>query len=263
MNRSTIIRANVEETRWTGAADRTSEASRPDASAVRRWSMALVLLCLASLWLQFRHIDRTLPYPWDTDEGFVSGPASRTVTTGTFHPYTFNYPSLPKYLAAGGMAVGFVRAASHHEIRDVHEIGNVGYPYYDTPRVMQGARELFALLAVIALAATGVAAWHAFHEPSAILIAPLMLALSPLYFYQSWTYLNVDIVGLCFSTLTIAATLQGTRRPSMVGSAVIPAVFAGLATASKYTLALVIVPVLAAIGLYLGRGRRMWGSLLA
>ena len=263
MNRSTIIRANVEETRWTGAADRTSEASRPDASAVRRWSIALVLLCLASLWLQFRHIDRTLPYPWDTDEGFVSGPASRTVTTGTFHPYTFNYPSLPKYLAAGGMAVGFVRAASHLEIRDVHDIGNVGYPYYDTPRVMQGARELFALLAVIALAATGIAAWHAFHEPSAILIAPLMLALSPLYFYQSWTYLNVDIVGLCFSTMTIAATLQGTRRPSMVRSAVIPAAFAGLAASSKYTLALVIVPVLVAIGLYLGRGRRMWGSLLA
>jgi hypothetical protein len=230
---------------------------------VRRWSFALVLLCLASLWLQFRHIDHTLPYPWDTDEGFISGAANRTVTTGTFHPYTFNYPSLPKYLAAGGMAVGFLRSASHLEIRDVHEIGNVAYPYYDTPRVMQGAREVFALLAVIALAATGVAAWHAFHKPSAIVVAPLMLALSPLFFYQSWTYLNVDIVGLCFSTLTIAAALLGTRRPSLVQSAVIPGVFAGLATASKYTLALVIVPVLLAIALYLGRGRRMWASLLA
>ena len=230
---------------------------------MRRWGFALTVLCLASLWLQFRHIDHTLPYPWDTDEGFISGAANRTLTTGTFHPYTFNYPSLPKYLAAGGMAVGFLRAASHLEIRDVREIGNVAYPYYDTPRVMQGAREVFALLAVIALAATGVAAWHAFHKPSAILVAPLMLALSPLFFYQSWTYLNVDIVGLCFATLAIAATLQGTRRPSMVQSALIPGVFAGLATASKYTLALVIVPVLLAIALYLGRGRRMWASLLA
>jgi hypothetical protein len=230
---------------------------------VRRWCFALILLCLASLWLQFRHIDRTLPYPWDTDEGYISGAANRTLTTGTFHPYTFNYPSLPKYLAAGGMAVGFLRAASHLEIREVHEIGNVAYPYYETPRVMQGARELFSLLAVIALAATGMAAWHAFHKPSAILVAPLMLALSPLFFYQSWTYLNVDIVGLCFSSLAIAATLQGTRRPSMVQSAVLPGVFAGLATASKYTLALVIVPVILAIVLYLGRGRRLWASLLA
>lgn len=239
------------------------EPSRTETLRVRRWSFALVLLCLASLWLQFRHIDHTLPYPWDTDEGFISGAANRTLTTGTFHPYTFNYPSLPKYLAAGGMAVGFLRAASHLEIRDVHEIGNVAYPYYDTPRVMQGAREVFALLAVIALAATGVAAWHAFRKPSTILVAPLMLALSPLFFYQSWTYLNVDIVGLCFSTLTIAATLQGTRRPSMVQSALIPGVFAGLATSSKYTLALVIVPVLLAIVLYLERGRRVWASLLA
>lgn len=239
------------------------EAFRTERAAVRRWGFALVLLCLASLWLQFRHIDHALPYPWDTDEGFISGAANRTVTTGTFHPYTFNYPSLPKYLAAGGMAVGFLRAASHLEIRDVRDIGNVAYPYYDTPRVMQGAREVFAFLAVIALAATGVAAWHAFHRPSAILFAPLMLAMSPLFFYQSWTYLNVDIVGLCFSALTIAATLQGTRRPSMVQSALIPGVFAGLATASKYTLALVIVPVLLAIALYLGRGRRVWASLLA
>ena len=239
------------------------ETSGTERSTVRRWSLALVLLCLAVLFLEFRHIDRTLPYPWDTDEGFISGAANRTITTGTFHPYTFNYPSLPKYLAAAGMAVGFERAASHLEIRDVHAIGNIGYPYYDTPRVMQGARQVFALLAVIALAATGVAAWQAFRIPSAILFAPLMLALSPLFFYQSWTYLNVDIVGLCFSTLTLAATLQGTRRPSMVQSAVIPGVFAGLATGSKYTLALVIVPVLAAIGLYLGRGRRMWGGLLA
>jgi hypothetical protein len=49
----------------------------------------------------------------------------------------------------------------------------------------------------------------------------------------------------------------------MVQSALIPGVFAGLATASKYTLALVIVPVLLAIALYLGRGRRVWASLLA
>ena len=227
-----IARQHVEDTRIDHA-ERMPEASATERSAVRRWAFALVLLCLASLWLQFRHIDHTLPYPWDTDEGFISGPANRTLTTGTFHPYTFNYPSLPKYLAAAGMAGGFLRAASHLEIRDVHGIGNVAYPYYDTPRVMQGARQVFAFLAVIALAATGVAAWQAFHVKSAILVAPLMLALSPLFFYQSWTYLNVDIVGLCFSTLAIAAALQGTRRPSMVQSAVVPGVYAGLPPAAS------------------------------
>lgn len=230
---------------------------------IRIWTIGLLLLCVGALWLQFRHIESTLPYPWDTDEGFVSGPASRTLVTGTLHPYTFNYPSLPKYLASIGMAVGFIRSATHLEIRDIHDLGNVGYPYYQTPRAVQGARQLFALLSVIALAATGIAAWHAFRRPSAILIAPLILSASQLFFYHSWTYLNVDIVGLCFSALTLAACLQGTRQPSMRQLAVIPGVFAGLATGSKYTLALMILPVLLASGMYLKPGRRMWGCLAA
>ena len=48
--------------------------------------------------------------------------------------------------------------------------------------------------------------------------------------------------------LTIAACLFGVTRPSLVYSAVLPAVFAGLATGSKYTLAVVLLPVLLAIG---------------
>ena len=230
---------------------------------VRNWALGLLVVCVAALWLQFRHIDGALPYPWDTDEGFVSSPASRTIITGTLHPQTFNYPSLPKYLASVGMAVGFVRAASHVEIRDVHDIGSTAYPYYDRPRVMQGARQLFSLIAVIALAATGLAAWHAFRRPALIVLAPLVLTTSPLYFYHSWTYLNVDIVAMCFTTLTLAACLQGTRRPSLHQTAVIPGALAGLAAGSKYTLALIILPVLVACGLYLKRGQRMWGALAA
>ena len=63
--------------------------------AVRRWGATLVVLCVVTFWVQCTHIAGTLPYPRDTDEGFVSGPASRTLMTGTLHPYKFNYPSLP------------------------------------------------------------------------------------------------------------------------------------------------------------------------
>ena len=55
------------------------------------------------------NIDATVPYPRYVDEPFISIAAHRTVTTGTFHPYDYNYPSLPKYLAAAGMSVGFLR----------------------------------------------------------------------------------------------------------------------------------------------------------
>lgn len=229
----------------------------------RGWSTALIVLCLAIFWLQCAHIARTLPYPRDIDEGFVSGPAQRTLTTGTFHPYRFTYPSLPKYLAAIGMGAGFLRAATHLEVNDIQKLGNVGYPYYDTPRAVAGARQLFALLSVVALAATGIIAWQLQRSAPALLIAPALVALSPLFVYHSWSYLNVDIVALCFSTATLAACLLARRRPTLVQAAIIPGVYAGLATGSKYTMAVIIVPVLVTIGLYLPPGRRMWSMLAA
>jgi hypothetical protein len=231
--------------------------------AIQAWTAALILLCFGALWLELRHIERTLPYPHHVDEGFVSGPAHRTLVAGTLHPYRFNTPSLPKYLAAAGMAVGFLRGAAHLEISEIQRLGNVGYPYYETRRPMQTARQLFAVLSVLALAATGISAWLAFRRPAAILLAPLILLASPLFFFHSWAYLNVDIVGTCFVMLTIAACLLGTRRPSIHQSAIVPGVFAGLAAGSKYTLAIVALPVLLAIGLHFTGARRTWAWIAA
>ena len=78
------------------------------------------------------------------------------------------------------MAVGFVRSATHLEVSDINRIGHVGYPYYETPRVMQTARQTFAILSVICLAMTGLSAWLAFREPATIVLAPLILLASPL-----------------------------------------------------------------------------------
>ena len=215
--------------------------------AVRIWTTALVVLCLGTLLLLFRHIDRTLPYPQHTDEGFISGPASNVLVNGELHPQRFNYPSLPTYYAAATMAAGFLSGASHLEIRDVKQIGEVGYPHYQTPRVMGTARKAFALLSVLCLAMTGLSAWLVFRRPAAILVAPLLVLLSPLYFRHSWLYLNVDIVATAFVSMTFAACALGFRRPSMLQSAIVPGLLAGLATASKYTQAVAILPVFATI----------------
>ncbi|MGH9309676.1 MAG: hypothetical protein ACRD1U_09905 [Vicinamibacterales bacterium] len=215
------------------------------------------------LLLLFRHIQVTLPYPYHADEGFISGPASNVLVKGELHPQRFNYPSLPTYLAATSMAFGFLRGATHLEIRDVSQIGHVGYPYYETPRIMQTARQTFALLSVVCIGLTGYSAWMAFRQPAAILLAPLILLASPLYFHQSWVYLNVDIVGTSVAMMTVAACLSGMARPSIARLAIVPGIFAGLATGSKYTLAIAILPVLAAIGFYMPRGRRVPGCLAA
>jgi 4-amino-4-deoxy-L-arabinose transferase-like glycosyltransferase len=122
---------------------------------------------------------------------------------------------------------------------------------------------LFSLLSVVALAATGLVAYLALEKPAAIFLAPLFLEASPLFFSQSWTYLNVDIVGTCFVVLTLVACLKGIKELSMYQSGVLPGVFAGLATGSKYTLGLVIVPVLLAIWSYFDARRRISASAAA
>ena len=225
---------------------------------VRLWTAGLVVLCIGALLLLFRNIGATVPYPQHTDEGFVSGPAANILVTGQLHPQRFNYPSFPTYLAATAMSLGFLRGAANLEIRDVNAIGRVGYPHYETPRVMQTARQAFALLAVVCLAMTGLSAWLTFRRPSTMVVAPLLLLTCPLFFKHAWLYLNVDIVAASFVMLTLAACLLGIARLSTRQSAIVPGIFAGLATAGKYTLAIAILPVLLAIGLYVARSRMIW-----
>ena len=175
----------------------------------------------------------------------------------TFHPIEFNYPSLPRYLAAAGLAVGFIRAAPEEGVVDIRQIGSVSYPYYGTPKAVQTSKQLFVVLSVIALAMTGVVAWRVTGRPGAVITGPAILATSDLFFRHSWQYLNVDVVGTCFVVLTVASCLSATDRPSVVRSAVVPALWAGLAAASKYTLGLVFLPVLMGIWMYQEGDRRL------
>jgi hypothetical protein len=227
------------------------------------WGLALALVLLGALRVEFADIATTVPYPRHVDEPAIANAGQRIVTTGSFRPESFNYPALPKDLAAAGLAVGVIRAARNREILTVERIGNVGYPYYDSRLPMQTARQLFALISVLALVMTAVCAWHAFRRPAIVLLAPLIALVTPLYFYHSWVYLNVDIVGTCFVLMTLAACFAATWRPSVIDSAVVPGLCAGFATGSKYTLAVAIAPVLLGVWLFVRPGRRMVATLAA
>ena len=236
-----------------------SNATRVFAELDRRlpWVLLLALICAASFWLRCNQIDGSLPYPRHPDESAVLKPAAHIVTTGDYHPTRFVYPSLPIYLAAGGLALGFVGAAADLEVRTVHDIGNVSYPFYWAPSVVETARRLFALVSVIALAAAGAVAFGLLRTPSAFVLAPLILTMSPFFFRMSWSYANVDIVGACFVTLSIAATLWGSRRPGLRWLVIVPAICAGFAASSKYIYGLVLLSVLLSIWLFSERGRRV------
>ena len=226
--------------------------------------IALFVICAACFWIRIEHISASLPYPQHVDEPAITEPAARILTSGDFHPGRFIYPSFPKYLATAGMAVGFVLAAldlgnQGRKLRIKRDLGNVSLPFYTVPRVVETARQLFALLSVVALAASGVVAWRLLRRPGALLLAPLVLALSSYFFSMSWRYLNVDIVSACFVILGIAsimriATLPPPPRTRFV---VLSAICVGLAAGSKYPHGLLLLPLLIAICLFVERGRRI------
>lgn len=238
----------------------------PSASGARpprRLVLALLALCAVAFWIRLAHISGTLPYPRHIDELRITVRAHRMVTTGEYHPIDFIYPSLPRYLAAAAMAAGVSWTAEEGRPAGADPVGLWTYPHYERPAVIGAARRLFALLSVVALGATGIAAWRLLQWPGALLLAPLVLATSRLFFAHSWEYLNVDVVATCFAALGIAACLHGTRRPSMLTLAFLPAVCAGLAAGSKYPSGLVLVPVLIASALFLAPGRRLLGAVVA
>lgn len=227
--------------------------------------LALLAICVASFHLRAEHISASLPYPQHLDERVIAWRAGHILKTGDFDPGSFHYPSFPKYLAASAMAVGYVVAAPELNLQDgvrIENIGDVSFPFYTAPPVVEKARQLFALLSVVALAASGAAAQRLLRRPGALLLAPLVLALSNYYFSMSWRYMNVDIVGACFVTLGMAAILQiSPASPRRFAAA--PAVCAGLAAGSKYTYGLLILPLLIAVWLLVERGRRLEAMVIA
>ncbi len=240
-------------------------------SALRGCLLAMLALCAVAFWLRTAHISASLPYPQHSDELNIANNAANILRTGNYYPTNFNKPSLPIYLATAAMGVGFISTApeleveSNHRIDIRNDLGKVAYPFYTLPGVVEKARWLFALLSVVAMAAGGVVACQLLGRPGALILAPLVLALSSFFFRMSHSYLNVDIVGTCFVALGMAAVLQGTSRPcpTLRGLAVKPSICVGLAAGCKYTHGLLLFSVMLAIWLFMERGRRLQATVIA
>ena len=248
----------------SAAANATGERSTPRGYYVL-FCLALFALCVASFHLRVEHISASLPYPQHLDEFKMTESAGRILKTGDYRPREHSYPSLPKYLSALAMAVGYVLTAPDLKLQDglrIQNIGAMSRPFYGTPAIIEKARQLFALLSVAALAASGAVAWRLAGRPGALLLAPLVLALSNFYFGMSWRYMNVDIVSTCFVALGMVAILR-ISPASPRRFAAVPAICAGLAAGSKYTGGLLILPVLIAVWLFVARGRRLEATAIA
>lgn len=225
------------------------------------YALLAALLATALYW-RFRAIENGMPYPQHVDEFYLSEKAAAILETGDWNPHFFMYPGLPIYLTAGAMTYGYLDAANHLELRNTAEIGSVGYPYYEHPRVVRPARRLFALISILGMAALALLARDlAGREPgpaglAALLLAPAWLALSSLYFDQSQNYLNVNILGSAAAWVTILLVVRWLPRRDWLAKAIWPGVLAGLVAACKYNFATIVLAPLLALHFYGEKGKR-------
>lgn len=213
-----------------------------------RLSLALLaLLAAAALTVRLARISGSMPYPGHIDEEEISNRALRILSTGDWNPHYFEYPSLPIYLAVGGFAAGFLHGCSKGKLRDVSQIGSVGFPHYDQPVVVYPARALYAVLSVLTVVFAGLLAHRLSGSDSSTWLAAAVLAVSPHYLRLSWKYLNVDVVGAFFVVATllhVAGKREGYGPPARSLAA---GALAGLAIGSKYALFPILAPPLVAI----------------
>lgn len=200
--------------------------------------LALLAVLAASFAARLSLQARTSPYVLQEDELYVTDPARRMLREGTLDPGAFQYPSLPLYLAAGGLALGALLDPAGGPPREPGEMRI----YYDRPRVGGAARALFALAGVLALGLAGLAGARAFGEPALLWLAPLAGGLSARFLAQSWTYLNVDVVGACACAGALLWLVASREREGLVARAVVPGLLTGCAVSCKYYLGLVGLP---------------------
>jgi hypothetical protein len=222
-----------------------SLAQDPARRRLAAWAALAMVLAIAGV-LRLTLIERAMPYPQHIDEFYLSENAVRMLQTGDFNPRFFMYGGLPIYLTAAAFTVGFVDAANHLELMTTDQIGDVGFPYYEHPRVVRPARWLFALISLLGLAALAWVARQIQGGNALWLLAPALLALSDLYFEQSQLYLNVNIVGTALGWLLIAVCLKLLPRDDWPAKVLVPGLLAGTVIACKYNFgAILVVPLLA------------------
>jgi len=223
----------------------------------RPYVAGLLLLLVLHGVCRFSFIAHTAPYPHHVDEPTLVGYATHAIQNKG-DPGDFLYPTLPSYLIAVGQLWGFTVQMIEGHLNSLSQINARVFPYYAQPEVHWPAKYLFALLSLLVLAMAGLLAWQLTDRAAALVLAPALLSVSPLFLYHSRVYLNADIVS---SAVVMAGILYLSR--TYVSTAhlhrwVLPGVFAGLAAASKYNHGALVVPFGLALFLHFRGAELLW-----
>lgn len=192
---------------------------------------AVVLLALA---LRLWGIGFGLPYLEHPDEWAVADRAVQMIQTGNFRPDAFIYPTLYTYMQAALAAAHFLQGVGAGLYQTVDQI--------DLRRFYVWGRTLTALVGTAAVLLT-YAVGRVLYGRATGLLAALLLAVIPAAIADAH-YITTDTPSMAFSVLAflaIAHLAHAPRQPHR--AALLAGLCVGLAAATKYNVAALVLPL--------------------
>lgn len=222
---------------WLGFLFARSLEGRAHRSWIRewRWEWLLVAALALSLVLRWPMADVDLEHYVGPDEGEVVENTVEMMKTGDLHHRHPGYPGLLFYLHMAPATAHFLLAAARGEGRSIPELPRQGF--YRAARRLTLLAGWAAALVVFLIGREGMGR-------GAAALAGALLALSPLALRES-RVVNPDLLLMLFVAAGLGLCLRVLRDPRAASFAV-AGVGVGLASAIKYTGAVLVVPYLLA-----------------
>jgi 4-amino-4-deoxy-L-arabinose transferase-like glycosyltransferase len=200
----------------------------------------LALILAVAALLRFLALGAGIPFNVGVDEPEIMSRVVQMMRTGDFNPHFFDYPGLYFYLQLGVAVLRFLAGATLGQWSALDQVDTADFYLWG-----RALTAVFGTLTVLLVYRVGMR-WGARH---AALAAGLM-AVMPLHVRESH-YVLTDVPVTFFVTLTLLLTLSAHERERAASFAWAGAA-AGLAAATKYPGALVLVVPLLAVWMTLG-----------
>jgi hypothetical protein len=233
----------VAQPRPTDPAPGTAPRGRHRLAAVALAGVVVIALAVRLWGLTWQ-----LPWQFHPDEGHYTWKAIDLMSQDTLNPKYFRNPSLLTYLLLGEYRLlGFQPPKS-----DDQAATNDGLLRPPSGVAFVG-RLTVAVMGVLTVLAIGWIGWQALGPWTGVLGA-LFLALAFIHVRDSH-YATNDVPSVFILTLSVAASLGLLARPSMRGY-LLAGLLGGLATSTKYSVGLFVVPLVVAHGAVVWRNMR-------
>jgi 4-amino-4-deoxy-L-arabinose transferase-like glycosyltransferase len=216
-------------------------------------AVAISLITLFSFFLRYCHAHSGLPYLHYWDEPQIAIAALNILKTGDFNPHFFAYGSLPIYLNYWIDVIKFLHLVGQPEtsvefLTNLKEIKtHIGEDYWweiSHPSFYFANRTLSSTIGALTVLFTYLSTKKILNSSKAGLVSALFLALLPYHIELSST-IKTDVYTTFFGILVLNFSLSFLNIPKFKYF-LLSLIFVGLAIASKYNSAvLIIVPITA------------------